>query len=82
MLATPGVAIGQKVRLYDGESDWFYDGEVISDEGDHVLVDYADWTVRYTKASLHMAYELYEHYLHPSEPGEIVADYRQMFSHT
>lgn len=69
------VSAGDRVRLYE-EDEWFYEGMVIDQNDDGILVDFDDWIERFPPASLRVAYIHFQRVFLPAGRGEIVEDFR------
>lgn len=70
------VSSGDRVRLYE-EDDWFYEGMVVDQNSEGVLVDFDDWIERFPLGGFHTAYIHFERILLPtSGRGVIVQDFR------
>jgi hypothetical protein len=73
------VAVGDRVRLYEGGyaiDGWFWDGTVVDVSDSDVLVDFEDWTERWTIDRMTEIHIHFETVLVPSGRGEIVSDFR------
>lgn len=69
--------VGDPVRVYDENEEWFSEGEITAVSADRVEVDFIDWVQRYHPAQVRVRHIFYAEVLvTKTGDGETISDFR------
>lgn len=69
--------VGDPVRVYDENEEWFSEGEITTISAVHVEVDFIDWVQRYRPDQIRVRHIFYAELLVTrATEGETISDFR------
>jgi hypothetical protein len=64
--------VGDKVRSYDNDKEWFDTGTITNLDGIKITVDFMDWLQEYHEGDIEPQFMLYEIVLVAVKPGKTI----------